>query len=137
MPDGRRFAPGFRLNLMDTLVLLVGVASSWYAAGLEWWMGAAIGWVVVHFFLFCNVLRLARRLELIWAGLYLTLSLATLLTGVPGWKVVFTVTFAATVVLGGVQMRHPAYLWLLIVWILAALVRAFGSETRPKSLAAA
>ena len=43
-------------------------------AGLHW-LGSSLWWVVAivagHFFLFCNVFRVIRRRELIWAALFI------------------------------------------------------------------
>ncbi len=62
---------GFRFSLLDGLVLLI-------ATGLGAW-GMAQGkmaaffiiYVILHFFLFCNVFRVRRKPELIWAVTFL------------------------------------------------------------------
>jgi hypothetical protein len=61
---------GFRFSVIDAVAL---VAFGAVAAGLHrlssslWWLVAiAAG----HFFLFCNVFRVTRRRELIWAALF-------------------------------------------------------------------
>lgn len=76
MPDSNalssaRRTSGFRLSILDTLVLLIAAAGVWWLhhAGHElWWIVAA---VVGHFFLFCNVFRVRRSLELCWAAAFL------------------------------------------------------------------
>jgi len=54
---------------MDAAAIAVFAA---VAAGLHW-LGSGLWWVVAivagHFFLFCNVFRVIRRRELIWAAL--------------------------------------------------------------------
>ncbi|CAK0748261.1 hypothetical protein CCP3SC1_1760005 [Gammaproteobacteria bacterium] len=40
-----------------------------------WWAGLLIGLVLGHFFLFCNVFRVTRQTELIWAGAFITLDM--------------------------------------------------------------
>jgi hypothetical protein len=44
------------------------------AALALWRLGSPLAWILlitlVHFFLFCNVFRIIRRRELIWAGLF-------------------------------------------------------------------
>ncbi len=68
--------PGFRLSYTDLLVLAIAAV----AALLLWsWLPPiAVGLVIVlaHFFLFCNVFRVPRKLELIWAGAFV-LNVAT------------------------------------------------------------
>lgn len=61
---------GFRFSLPDALVLIAGACLSWWLAKMEfplWWIvPAAVG----HFFLFCNVFLVWRRLELLWAAAF-------------------------------------------------------------------
>ena len=61
---------GFRFSVVDAVALAAfgGFAILMFKAGstLWWLLLIAAG----HFFLFCNVFRVVRRLELIWAGLF-------------------------------------------------------------------
>lgn len=62
---------GFRLSLADVLVLTVFAAAAtwlWRLDSPAWWLAPM---VVGHFFLFCNVIRLRRNLELLWAVVFL------------------------------------------------------------------
>ncbi|HLP78179.1 MAG TPA: hypothetical protein VK327_14830 [Candidatus Paceibacterota bacterium] len=62
---------GFRFSLMDAVA--IGVFMS--AAGVLWHLNSPLWWMLLiaagHFFLFCNVFRIVRRRELIWAGLFI------------------------------------------------------------------
>jgi len=60
---------------MGDLAFLAAAALSclglWKTQGdLGFALAVLIGFVVLHFFLFCNVFRIPRKLELIWAGLF-------------------------------------------------------------------
>ena len=61
---------GFRFSLMDAIAIGVFLSA---ASGL-WYLGSPLWWLLLiatgHFFLFCNVFRIVRRRELIWAGLF-------------------------------------------------------------------
>jgi hypothetical protein len=61
---------GFRFSPTDAAAL---IAFGALAAGLHR-LDSSLWWVAVvaagHFFLFCNVFRVARRRELVWAGLF-------------------------------------------------------------------
>ena len=103
------FSPGFRISKTDTFVLIAGSIGAGLAARIEWWMGLIVAFVVGHFFLFCNVFRVARPLELAWAALFTSLAGSTIVIGQPGWPVTFAATLAATVVVIVMQMRSPAY----------------------------
>ena len=48
-----------------------------------WWMPAM---VVAHFFLFCNVFKVPRKLELLWAGLFLVNTGLWLAAGRFDWR---------------------------------------------------
>jgi hypothetical protein len=62
---------GFRFSLADALAILAFMS----AAAVLWRLGNVLWWILViaagHFFLFCNVFRIVRRRELIWAGLFI------------------------------------------------------------------
>ena len=103
------FSPGFRISKTDSFVLIAGSIGAGMAAQIEWWMGMIIAFVVGHFFLFCNVFRVARPLEMAWATLFTTSAGSTIVMAQPGWPITFAATLAATVVVIVMQMRNPAY----------------------------
>jgi hypothetical protein len=111
------FAPGFRLSLLDVIILVVGVATAFALAKAVWWWGFVVGFVLGHFFLFCNVVRMARPLELAWTGVFVTLAAATVALDVPGWPVTVSVSLVATVVVVVVEIRKPSYHGLGWQWI--------------------
>lgn len=105
----RTFQPGFRLSVLDVVVLIVGGVGAWSMMSLDRWTGIAILFVELHFFLFCNVLRMARRLELIWAGSFVALVVARTLFEVIAWPAVFAISAVVTVILTLIEIRRPLY----------------------------
>lgn len=103
------FRPGFRLSVVDILVLVVGAACSLLLDGMENPLGQAVLFTVAHFFLFCNVLRMRRSFELIWAALFLLLASLSISCDVPTWSVTVLIILAATLVLTVLQVRQPSY----------------------------
>ena len=103
------FKPGFRISAMDIAVLIAGSVGSVLAAQAEWWLGLIIAFAVGHFFLFCNVFRVARPLELSWAALFVALAGGTITREIPGWPVTIVSMLVATVLVVVVQMRKPSY----------------------------
>jgi hypothetical protein len=83
------FRPGFQFSTLDFVVLCLGAVGAYLLGTVMWWAGAAVVFVVLHFFLFCNVFRITRASELIWAATFLLLSPLTLLTNLPGWPMFF------------------------------------------------
>ncbi len=108
----RKFQPGFRLSALDVVVLVVlvvgGIASA-YTMTVDRWFGIAIAFVVLHFFLFCNVLRMSRPLELIWAGIFAGLAVAAISQNLLPWPVVFAVSSVVTAIVAFIEMRRPSY----------------------------
>ncbi len=69
-PQFRTRTGGFQFSRTDAQAIAVIMA----AVLVLWRMGNPLWWILVisagHFFLFCNVFRIVRRRELIWAGLF-------------------------------------------------------------------
>jgi hypothetical protein len=103
------FVPGFRLSALDVIIVLAGLGAAFALAKVIWWWGFMVGFVLAHFFLFCNVVRMARPLELAWAGVFVVLAGATVALDAPGWPVTASVSFVVTVAVVVVQMREPSY----------------------------
>ena len=103
------FKPGFRLSITDCFVLAIAVAGSMYFYDIAKALSYIIGMVVVHFFLFCNVVRMSRVPELIWASSFTVLCIAALhLEAAPLWAV-FVVSLLLTTILVGLELRKPSY----------------------------
>jgi hypothetical protein len=103
------FAPGFRLSYFDVAVLVIGSAMG---AGLAFVAASAcfvVLFVVGHFFLFCNVFRVSRRLELAWGAIFTVLAGATLAADFPGWLITVAISLAITVIVVVLEMRQPSY----------------------------
>ena len=103
------FRPGFRLSALDAAVILAGSTGAALAAEVAWWMGTAIAFVIGHFFLFCNVLRAARPLELAWTACFLALAIASMTKGMPPWSITFALSSLVTLVVLALQIRRPSY----------------------------
>lgn len=62
---------GFRFSWTDGVVLFIAVLTTWSLKAREIELFWIPPMVVGHFFLFCNVFRVRRNYELIWACLFL------------------------------------------------------------------
>jgi hypothetical protein len=100
---------GFRFSLADAVVMAAFAGAAFYL----WRLGNPLWWMLAitagHFFLFCNVFRMARRRELIWAVVFI------LNIGAWAWSVNLTwirvllcqLPITAGLVIG--EMREPGY----------------------------
>ena len=105
----RTFAPGFRISLLDMAVLAIGAIATVALAVQTWWWGFIVGFVLAHFFLFCNVFRMARSSELVWAAVFVVLAGGTIVQDVPGWGLTAAISLGVTVVVVILEMRKPSY----------------------------
>src|SRR5689334_24331900 len=105
----RKFQPGFRLSALDILVLIIGGLASAYIVTFDQHLATAIAFVVLHFFLICNVLRMSRPLELIWAGMFIALAAAAISLAVPPWPIALALSSIITILLTVIETRRPSY----------------------------
>ncbi len=103
------FAPGFRCSKFDMFVLIVGTLSLVALWPYIAWLAFVVGFVTAHFFLFCNVVRMSRPLELIWASIFVVGAGCTVILDEPGWSVTAAISIAAAIVLTIVEMRRPSF----------------------------
>jgi hypothetical protein len=102
----KKFSPGFRFSLIDSAVLAAGIALAVIGTKeIAIISLAAVG----HFFLFCNVFRMSRIPELIWAGAFVILSYCTLSMGKPTWMLTVGSAIALAAALIFREMKKPYY----------------------------
>lgn len=100
---------GFRLSWLDAVILIVGALLSWWlqrqSFPLWWIVPAALG----HFFLFCNVFLVWRRLELLWAMAFVLNVAAHFVLGAEDWlsPMLYQLPFTLLVIMW--QIRSPWY----------------------------
>jgi len=109
MSPAPEFRPGFRFSAFDALLLVVGLVGAALAWPKTWWPGLVIAFVVGHFFLFCNVFRISRGLELIWALNFIVLTRFTIVNGFPSWTATVSLSLAVTFAVIGIGLRKPSY----------------------------
>lgn len=102
------FSPGFRLSIYDVMILIGGSIAAIAVATVDRWIGLAIIFVVLHFFLFCNIIRMSRPLELAWAVVF---SLIALCAGrnLISWPVAFGISMGVTLICLMAETRRPSY----------------------------
>jgi hypothetical protein len=93
----------------DVIVLVAGATGAVLAAQVLWWLGLIVALVVGHFFLFCNVFRVARPLELAWSVLFVALAGGTIAFDQLGWPVALSITLIGTLLVILAQVRKPSY----------------------------
>lgn len=73
MSSKREFNPGFRLSKLDVLILVVSAVAAFFLWDVSSQFSTVIVFVVLHFFYFCNITRMSRVPELIWAASFVLL----------------------------------------------------------------
>ncbi len=103
------FNPGLRLSVIDSLILTGSCAGVIGLIPVAAEIAFVIGYTVGHFFLFCNVFRVSRIPELIWASLFIFLTGLTLMTEKPGWAWVVFLTLVMTIIIIFLEMKKKSY----------------------------
>jgi len=103
------FAPGFRLSATDVVIVIVGGGAGVAGLQIDLWLAVAMWYVVAHFFLFCNVLRMNRSLEFLWAGLFVCLAVAVVRLELSSWPVMLGCFLSVTALFAAIEVRRPSY----------------------------
>lgn len=100
---------GFRFSPWDAVILLAGAVLTWWLRAQQiplWW---TVPMVLGHFFLFCNVFLVWRRLELAWAGMFLLNVAAHVAADVQEWWPPVLWQAPVTLAVIAWQIRSPWY----------------------------
>lgn len=107
--EKKTFAPGFRLSAIDVLILVAGGIGGAACLLVDFRLAIGVWYVVVHFFLFCNVLRMTRLLEFIWAGIFISLAVASVQLALFSWPLGLGCSLSTTVLLAAIEVRMSSY----------------------------
>jgi len=107
--QGKPRTYGFRLSTLDVWVLIVGVGIGFIAWFYMGELSFFVPFVVIHFFLFCNVFRIRRTPELIWAGLFLGNCFVWNALGQIEVVWIFASQLLVTLIIIANELRHPHY----------------------------
>jgi len=99
------------------LVLVASLPATWWLWSSVGPMAGAVPFAVGHFFLFCNVFRIQRRKELLWAVCCLVNVTVWTLSERCDWALVLAVQSPLTVALIAWEMRGPHYHGVWARWI--------------------
>lgn len=100
---------GFRISFLDGLILAAGVAVTVWLRSIDfplWWI---VPMALGHFFLFCNVFLVWRKLELVWAVTFVILIGIHLAAGYTGWLSPLIMQAPVTLFVIWLQLRSPWY----------------------------
>lgn len=127
-----KFAPGFRLSWRDVIIIIAGIGLSLGLNKSYWPISLIIMFALGHFFLFCNVFRISRRLEFIWAGAFIILCSATIICEFPNWMATIVISLGITVVVVACEIRKPSYHGICWQKVNPGLKEWWDSNTSPQ-----
>lgn len=100
---------GFRLSAIDLLAIAICALGTIVAlpilGEIAWLFPITLG----HFFLFCNVFRIRREFELLWAGVFVVNVASWALAGRFDWLNVLAVQTPLTATLIITECLNPRY----------------------------
>ena len=109
MSDRRKSLTGFRFFPGDLFIIAGAGALTWWlwhSGMLLWWI---VPFVTGHFFLFCNVFRVRRSYELLWAICFILNVIYWLLQLDAGWNGPLLVQAPVTVTVIAAEMFSLRY----------------------------
>ncbi len=121
-------AAGFRFSRVDAIVIVACAVLTWFAWKSLGSLTLGLPVTLGHFFLFCNVFRIRRSYEVIWAGVYVANLAYWVLLRDSSWFGILAVQSPLTVALILREMRDPRYHGILWRWLNAA-----GSQSPSKA----
>ena len=107
--QGRPRTCGMRFSVVDALAIVVAAVGTALLWPLSPELAILVPFTLGHFFLFCNVFRVRRLPELVWAGVFLLNAGAWLLNGSFSWLGVCAVQLPLTAFLLWRETRMPWY----------------------------
>ncbi len=122
------FKPGFRLSIFDIGILAIGFIGAWYLKDIAVDLSYILLFVVCHFFYFCNITRMSRIPELIWAVCFVALCGVGVTYGIVTFNEAFIISLLITVVLTAFELRKPSYHGVLWSKINPSLKEWFESK---------
>lgn len=103
-----RRAWGFRCTRADLFVIVLAVLSAVSLCSLLPALSLLVFFVIVHFFLFCNVFRVGEALELVWSGVFVASVAAGVTLGL-AWWIVLALPFGCTLLVIARSLKSPDY----------------------------
>ena len=103
------FKPGFRISTLDITVIVAALLAAYWLAAEFTQLSTGILFVVAHFFLFCNVVRMSRIPELIWASHFVLLSIASIHYDYIAWHYTLLLSVVVTILLIALETRRSGY----------------------------
>jgi hypothetical protein len=105
----RRRTYGFQISASDIAVMIfcaIATAAFWLMIGS---FSLVFAMALGHFFLFCNVFRIHRKWELIWAAAFVVNVFAWTAAGEFYWGRVLAIQLPITAFLIALEMTRPRY----------------------------
>jgi len=102
------FKPGFRISIIDLIFIVFVTVLAVSISSINHYLSIIIILPCVQFFLFCNVFRIRRKTELIWATLYLLFGYSGYYFHINTYLFVF-ISLSTGIILIISEFKHPGY----------------------------
>jgi len=99
---------GFRFSARDALVLAAGALLTLWLWRIPGGAGFFPLFTVLHFFLFCNIFRIRRQMELMWTGWFVLMAFVGSITTGSFW-IAYTAALPVTADVIAVGLTRPWY----------------------------
>ena len=103
------FQPVFRILKHDIPFIIIGLFFMAYFFNSNFDLSLISFFAVSHFFLFCNIFRIRRKPELLWAGVYVLLCYLKNFTYFNNWLLPIGLSISLSSLLIFLETKHPSY----------------------------
>lgn len=103
------FKPGFRFSVLDTVILAVASCLAFFLHSYGLVYSILVGFIVLHFFLLCNIVRMSRIPELIWATFFICAFYLHLKLSAISLVRALVACMLLTFILVFLEFRKPSY----------------------------
>lgn len=104
-----KFKPGFRFSVFDAIILVIASCLALFLNSYNYLYSVLVVFIILHFFLFCNIVRMSRIPELIWASFFLCTFYLHLKLSVLSFNMALVSCILVTSILVFLESRKPSY----------------------------
>ena len=102
------FKPGFRIFITDIIFIVALAIFAVSISSINRYLSIIIFLPCIQFFLFCNVFRIRRKTELIWATLYLIVGYCGYYFQINTYLIAFILLTTGMLLIFR-EFKHPGY----------------------------
>ena len=127
-----KFKPGFRFSGLDASILILAACLAFFLHSYSPLYSILVGFIILHFFLFCNMVRMSRIPELIWSSFFLGIFYLHFSLSILSFNLALISSLFVSTVLILLECHKPSYHGIFWEKINPNLPRWFSENQKHK-----